>query len=167
MTYLALTGDVRAFRELEIYNTQAEDALQDWSDMALMHSRITMEADLLDEKHIFISTGLGGHDSLIRFFSFFKSKDGETFSDYQKELIEKEFSFALSPYQGTIEEFSMHENYFTLLYLIDINADIKQVIQRAVDECNTYGNFISNSYVITNVRKYSEEDIRKELNKDE
>jgi len=62
-----------------------------------------------------------------------------------------------------VEEIKIAGNYFTVLFLININVDIKAMFENVVNECNQYGDFINNGFIITNVKEFSEEDIQREL----
>jgi hypothetical protein len=165
MVALAHSGDVRAYRALESYAGRAEPALKDWAEMALMEARMSLEIELSDEKQIFISTGLGGKGSMLRFFVLMRSRALKPFAPYQKELIEQEFPFQIEKSGGTFEQISVEKNYITLLFLMEINANIRLVLDRAIAECNQYGDFINGLYLITNVKVFSREEILKELNK--
>lgn len=164
LSFLAISGNVKAYRAIEAYNEYCKD---DWSEMSLMQAKITLESEFSDEKQIFISTGLGGKGDKLRFYAFFKSNSKKKFSDYQKKLIEKEIPYYINSYQGTLEKMQIEDLYFTLLFLIHIRMDIKTMLEKAVEECNQYGDFINNGYIITNVKVFSEEEIQKELAKKE
>ncbi|MDR0681099.1 MAG: hypothetical protein LBG15_04510 [Dysgonamonadaceae bacterium] len=165
MTFLAISGDVKAYRALETYSKDPQEDLSDWVALSLLQAKITLEYEFSNEKQVFISTGLGGKGTKLRFFTFFKSEKLCPFSKYQCDLIEKEFSFAIHKNKGILEEIKVKSNYFTLLFLIDMQVDIKILLKNTVSECNEYGNFIDNSFIITNVRIYSEEEIQRELRK--
>ena len=162
LAFLAVSGNVKAYRAIEAYYELHSD---DWAAMAFMQAKITLESEFSDEKQIFISTGLGGKGDQLRFYAFFKSKDGENFSDYQRNLIEKEILYSIQKYQGKLEELEIRDNYFTLLFLIHIQVDIRTMLEEALEECNQYGNFINKGFIITNVKVFSEEEIRFELMK--
>ena len=160
LAFLAISGNVKAYRVVESYHEQHPD---DWTSMALMQAKITLESEFSDERQVFISTGLGGKGNRLRFYAFFKSKGRKNFSDYQKELIEKEIPFYLQNYEGTTEDIQIKDNYFTLLFLIHFRVNIKAMLEEAVEECNRYGNFIDKEFIITNVKVFSEEEIQTEL----
>lgn len=160
LAYLAVSGDIKAYRTIESYNKEHED---DWTAMSLVQAKITLESELSDEKKIFISTGLGGKGDKLRFSAFFKANRLRPFSTYQRELIEKEMSYAIEQQGGEVEEVKIAENYFTVLFLVNIDVDIKVLFENAVNECNQFGNFINNSFTVTNVKLFSEEDIHREL----
>ena len=164
LTSLAISGDVKAYRAIEAYSATHDD---EWTSMSFMQAKITLESEFSDEKQIFISTGLGGKGSKLRFYAFFKSRDGKVFTEYQKKLIEKEVPYFIQNYQGTLEEIQIYDNYFTLLFLIHIQIDIKSMLEEVIKECNQYGDFIDKGFIITNVKAFSEEEIRKELKRKE
>ena len=160
LSFLAVSGDVKAYRAIEAYHELYPD---DWASMALMQAKITLESEFSDEKQIFISTGLGGRGNRLRFYAFFKSNDRKDFTDYQRKLIEKEITYSIQNYHGTLEDIQIKDNYFTLLFLIYFKVDIKTMLEEAIEECNQYGNFIDKGFIITNVKVFSEEEIKNEL----
>jgi len=160
LAYLAISGDIKAFRAIENYN---KDHTDDWAAMSLLQAKITLESELSDEKQIFISTGLGGKDDKLRFSALFKSNFLKTFSKYQRDLIEQEIPYSIEHQGGEVEEIKIAENYFTILFLVDFQVDIKRMFENAIFECNQFGDFINNSFIITNVKEFSEEEIQREL----
>jgi len=162
LVFLAISGSVKAYRAIEAYYEKHPD---EWTAMSLMQAKITLESEFSDEKQIFISTGLGGKGDQLRFFAFFKSQGGKNFSDYQKKLIEKEIPYYIRNYHGIPEEIQIRENYFTVLFLIHIQVDIKTMLDEAIGECNQYGDFINKGFIITNVRVFTAEEIQNELMK--
>jgi len=160
LSVLAVSGNVKAYRAIESYHERYPD---DWSNMALMQAKMTLESEFSDERPIFISTGLGGKGNRLRFYAFFKSKGRKKFSEYQRNLITKEIPYYIQNYQGISEEIQIRDNYFTLLFLIHIQVDIKTMLAAFVEECNQYGNFIDTRFVITNVKMFTEEEIQNEL----
>ena len=166
MALLAVSGDIKAYRALENYFSQHKEKENDWIKLSLLQARITLESEFSDQAQVFISTGLGGKGHKLRFFALFKAVELDIpFSSYQKDLIEKEIPFYLSKYEGEVEELSINTNYFSLVFLIDIKINIKHLLENILNECNQYGNFISQGFVITNIKKYSEEEIFKEVYK--
>jgi hypothetical protein len=147
LAFLAISGNVKAYRAIETYN---ELHPGDWASLSLMQAKITLETEFSDEKQVFISTGLGGKGSRLRFYAFFKSNGRKSFSDYQKKLIEKEITFSIQKYHGTTEKIQIEDNYFTVLFLIHIQSDMKTMLEEAIAECNQYGDFINRGFIITN-----------------
>ncbi len=168
MTFLAISGDVKAYRALEHYTQDHANEptdLGDWLKLSLLQARITLESELSEEKHIFISSGLGGKEDKLRFFSIFRSNDLLPFSPYQIHLIEKEIPFFIGEYHGEVENITIKENYFTIVFLIQLKVNIKEVLEKALNECNQYGDFISRKFIVTNVKIYSDKEIQEELQK--
>jgi hypothetical protein len=163
LTFLAISGDVKAYRALEAYSKDPKADLSDWAALSLLQAKVTLEYEFSNEKQVLISAGLGGKGTKLRFFAFFKSEKLIPFSKYQRNLIEKEFSFVIRKNRGVPVELIVGSNYFSLLFLSDLNADIMMLLKNTVWECNKYGNFINSDFVVTNVRVYSDEDIRKKL----
>jgi hypothetical protein len=157
---LAVSGDIKAYRALESYNKTHQD---DWAAMSLIQAKIMLETTLSDEKLIFISTGLGGKGEQLRFTALFKSNRLKVFSDYQRDLIEKEISFYINRNGGETEEINIAENYFTILFLIDYSINVKTLLENAIRECNQYGDFINAGFTVTNIKRFSEDEIQKEL----
>ncbi|GHV56314.1 hypothetical protein FACS1894182_02620 [Bacteroidia bacterium] len=166
MTFLAISGDVKAYRALETYSKNPKnELLSDWIAMSLLQARITLDTELSDEKQVFISTGLGGEGSRLRFYAFFKSEGLRPFSDYQRNLIEKEMPFHIRRYHGEVEKIQIEDTYFSVVFLTDLQVDLRTMLLNAVAECNEYGDFIQTSFVVTNVKKFGPEDIQRELQK--
>ena len=161
LSLLAVSKQVKAYRVLEKYLQSPDKELTDWALMALMESRMTLESELSDERCIYISTGLGGKGSKLRFYILMLSASGEPFLDYQQRVIEREFAFSLSKGNGEMEQFIIKENYIEILVLLPIQLDIKHFLKQIMLECNQYGNFISKSVTITNVRKLTDGEIAK------
>jgi len=160
LAYLAISGNVKAYRAIEAYNNLHPG---EWAAMSLMQAKITLESEFSDEKQVFISTGLGGKGNQLRFYAFFKSNMRKSFSEYQKKLIEKEITFSIEKHAGILEEIMIEDNYFTVLFLIRIQSDIKTMLEEAIAECNQYGDFINKGFIITNVKIFSKEEIQNEL----
>ena len=166
MAFLAISGDVKAYRVLENYRKDSKNRpLNDWAAMSFLQAQITLHSELSDEKQVFISTGLGGEGSKLRFYAFFKSEGLRPFSDYQRNLIEKEIPYHIRRNHGEVESMQIEEIYFTILFLIELQVDLKTMLMNAVLECNEYGNFIQTGFVVTNVKKFTSEDIERELRK--
>ena len=160
LCFLALSKQVRAYRVLESYvQQQPDEELINWAYMALMESRITLESELSGEKQIYISTGLGGKGEKIRFYALIMSSGGISFADYQREVIEKEFGYAMTKNNCEIERLTIGEKFVELVFLISIKSDLKRILDDVVRECNYYGNFLSETFTVTNVKELSREDV--------
>ena len=167
LVLLSSIPDVKAYRALETYQSSPlEPELKNWSSIALLGSRIGLNRDLLGKPQIYISSGLGGHDKKMRFFTLFITREHENFTEVQKELVEREFKFQLEGEDVEIETFEIKNNYFTILFLFPFKTDVRAILQYAIEECNQYGNFLDDKFLFTNVKVFSDIEIQKLLDND-
>ena len=163
---LASIPDVKAYRAIETYHSSPVNTqLTNWSSMALVNSRIVLTSDLSGQQQVYISSGLGGQDKKLRFFALFTTNHGQEFTELQKEMIEREFTFHLKTANVLIEKFEVKNNYFTILLLFPFDEDIKSRLNSAVEECNQYGNFLDTKFLFTNVKILNEKEIETLLKK--
>lgn len=167
LSQLASIDDVKAFRAIEKYVSNPGIILKNWSLMAYQESRMLLESSLLDENQIFISTGLGGKGSKLRYFIVLFTKSGEKFNKVQQKVIRNEFEYILDKSEAEIEEVTFSKKYSSLMVLLPITSAIHSMLKAAIDECNQYGGFIKENFIITNVKKLTEEEITTFLNKNE
>jgi hypothetical protein len=163
LTSLAITDSVKAFRIIEEFaaDKTLEPDIAHWAVMAMMESRMLLESGLLEERQIFISTGLGGKGNKLRFFVLIFSKGLQPFKDYEKRVMEREFNYILPQYDCEIERMTILDNHVKLMILIPMKSDVKDVLIHTLGECNQYGDFISDGVTITNVKELSDEEIQK------
>ena len=159
LSTLAISKQPKAYRILEKYVQTTDTELKDWAAMALMESRIALESELSGERQIFISSGLGGKGNKLRFYILLLSASGNPFLDYQQQVIEREFNYMLLQQDSEIEHLTVKDNYAELIVLTPIQLDIVHMIENIVTECNQYGDFISNTIALTNVKRLSEDEI--------
>ena len=165
LSMLATSKEVKAYRMLEDYVQHPDEDVSNWAYMALMESRISLESELSDEKQIYISTGLGGKGEKLRFYVLMLSKDRNPFLDYQRKVIEREFAYFLPQADCEIERLTIDEQYVELVFLIPVRADIKLTLDRVINECNQYGDFLSDIFTITNVKELTQQEITDIINK--
>jgi hypothetical protein len=51
-----------------------------------------------------------------------------------------------------MEEVKFSGYIATILLLLPMNRSLKQVFQEAIEECNQYGDFLENDFIVTNVK---------------
>ncbi|NOZ45877.1 MAG: hypothetical protein GXO79_03755, partial [Chlorobi bacterium] len=85
LSQLASLDDVKAFRAIEKYMKNSDELLHDWALMAYQESKMLLESSLLDESQVFISTGLGGKGTKLRYFIVLFSKSGKQFNKVQQK----------------------------------------------------------------------------------
>ncbi|HER09787.1 MAG TPA: hypothetical protein ENO20_12850 [Bacteroides sp.] len=157
---LATIKRVECYRAIESYLEEAEESLRDWTLLSLNESRMQMESSLLDESQVFISTGLGGKEKKLRYFLVLISRKHTNFTPTQKKVIQNEFEFVLKRHAAEIEEIRFSGYLSTMLLLIPIHHSLKLVLQEAINECNQYGDFLTDHFIVTNVRMLSFEEIK-------
>lgn len=161
---LANSKNPVSFRLLKQYVSDGPNLeVENWAHLALMEIRISLESDYSDERQIFISTGMGGKGTKLRFYVLLLSAGQKPFEPYQRRVVEREFAYSFSQARWEIESLRVAENYVELLLLIPISGDVRKVMGDTIRECNEYGHFLSGYYTITNVRPLSEKEIREIL----
>lgn len=136
-----------------------------WAVLALQESRMLLESSLLDENQVFISTGLGGKGSKLRYFIVLLSNANKDFSDVQKKIIKSEFEFTLKKYDAEVEEINFAHNFSTILCLVPLKISIQNIFEEIIKECNQYGNFLKSNFIVTNVKILSVKEISEFLMK--
>lgn len=165
LSMLATSREVKAYRMLEDYVQHPDEDVSNWAYMALMESRISLESELSDEKQIYISTGLGGKGEKLRFYVLMLSRDRKPFQEYQRKVIEREFAYFLPKADCEIERLTIGEQYVELVFLIPVRADIKLTLDKVINECNQYGDFLSDIFTITNVKELTQQEVTDIINK--
>ncbi len=163
LVQLAAQDNVQLFRFIQKYGDSCPAELKDWAVLALQESRMLLETKLLDENHVFISTGLGGKGSLLRYFIVLLSRKRTAFTDTQKKIINGEFEFILNKHESELESIAFFDRFVTMVVLIPLQITIKEFFKEGIDECNQYGNFLRSNFLVTNVKRLSEEEINEFL----
>lgn len=157
---LATIESVECYRAIESYLEEADESLRDWTLLSLNESRMQMESRLLDENQVFISTGLGGKGKKLRYFVVLISKNRRELIPTQKKVIQNEFEFVLRKYDAEMEEVRFSGYLATILFLMPIHHSLKSIFREVIDECNQFGDFLMDHYIVTNVRILSFEEIK-------
>ena len=84
---LASIDNVEAFRTIERFVKEGDPELREWAVLAFQESRMIIESSLLDENQVFISTGLGGKGSKLRYFIVLLSKNNQDFSEIDRKSV--------------------------------------------------------------------------------
>jgi len=157
---LASIEKVECYRYIEAYMEAAGPELRDWTVMALNESRMLIESRLMDESQVFISTGLGGKKEKLRYFVVLVSRCNKELNETQKKVINNEFDYILKKYNAELEEGDFSEYMASLLLLLPMNHSLKRVFQEAIKECNKYGDFLKEEFIVTNVKTLSFTEIK-------
>ncbi len=164
---LASIENVKAYRFIEHYLEEGHTELRDWAILALQESRMLLESRLLDENQVFISTGLGGKGSKLRYFVVLIPKKNENFTELQQKIIRNEFELTLKQHHAEIETIEYPGRYATLLVIVPLRVPLKSVFRDAIRECNQYGDFLRPNFIVTNVRELNLVEIDDFLSKQE
>lgn len=168
LSLLAGIVDVAAYRAIETYySSPLEPELANWSAMALVESKILLDTDFSGEKQFFVSTGLGGKNSKLRFFTVIATLDRSDFTDFQKETLFRELKFNFEHNNIELETSQIRNNYVTMLILSDFNHDARVSIEQVIDECNEYGSYLDPRFLLTNMKQLEDSNIEELLSKSE
>jgi hypothetical protein len=165
LVQLASIEEVEAYRTIEKYLHNPDPELRDWAMLAFQESRMLLQSKFLDENQVFISTGLGGKGSSLRYFVVLIAKEAETFTELQKKIIKNEFDFTLKKHKGELENIGFEENFATLMTIVPIKVSIRDVFKEAIGESNQYGDFLKANFIVTNVKKLSLDEIKDFIHK--
>lgn len=157
---IATIDDVQAFRTIEKFAGTASGELKQWAILAMQESRMLIQSSLLDEQQVFISTGLGGKGQKLRYYVVFVNKNpNEILSGTQQKLLKDELVFELNQNEGEFETMDFSEGFSTVLVMLPLQSDIKNVFRNVIDECNQYGDFLDDDMIVTNVKVMSRNEI--------
>jgi hypothetical protein len=160
---LASLNNIEAYRAIERYLNHPDIKLYDWACMALQESRLQLESQLLDENKVLITTGLGGKGFKLRYFIVLFTPNGKALSKNQKSIIKKELEFCLRTNNSELEDIEFEDAFASVLCMIPLNVPPQPVFQAVIKECNVFGNFLFDDFIITNMKALSGEEIREVL----
>ena len=158
LAILSTVNDISIYRTIETFQKK-DTPLKAWATVALQQSRMLIQSTLLDESAIFVSTGLGGHGTLLRYFCVYIANEGITLQPFQWDIVKKETELVIVKNQGEIEQSDHYDKYITFTLLLPFEANLKDIFYSIIEECNTYGNFLRENMIITNVKKLSIDEI--------
>jgi hypothetical protein len=167
---LAKVENVKAFRAIEDFLKLSLDKdIKAWATLALQENRMLLESTFLDEKQVFISTGLGGKGEKLRYFIVGFLDKENIFTEMQKEVLKKEFEYSFSENDCELEKIRFDNQYALLTALIPIKSNIKDILSKAIDECRDLGMDLSEHFMVTNVKELDifeiEDFIHSQINK--
>jgi len=163
---LSLSDDVKAYRLIESFKSISKNQMAKWAALSLQKSRAHIEHALSDENKVYISSGLGGSGDKLRYFFVLTAMEDLTFSDFHKEIINKEIDFTMKKYGGKSEAVIFHEFFVTIVCLVPLHVSLDKIFKSILDECNEFGNFMSDKVIATNTETIDSDTIIKILNED-
>lgn len=157
---LSTFDSVEAYRAIENYCNSAEKEIRDWATLALHHSKLIIQSSLLEEQLVFISTGLGGKNGNFRYNVVFPYLNSNiVLTNLQFKILRKEVEFNVTKYHGEIEECDFTKRFASFIITLPLKAPIPELIKSIIEECNQFGSYLSEDVLITNIKRYSEEDL--------
>jgi len=163
---LASIDDVSAYRSIEKYALKPDSSLEEWSKLAFQESKMLLQSTFLDKAPLFISTGLGGKGTNLRYFIVVSSVDYKPFTEVQKGVVQSEFEFGFKKAKAEIEEIQHCSFFTTITGLIPIETGLKDLFRGIIMSCNELGGFLNTSFLVTNVKKLSHDEIEKSIEKE-
>lgn len=166
---LAAIDNVTAYRAIETFINEGKPELKHWAMLALQENKMLLQSKLLEQNQVFISTGLGGKGTSLRYFIVLlpNNTDNSGFTDFQQKIISNEFSYCFKASGAEIEDVTFTDIYASLIVLVPMQIALTELFSKTVNECNQFGNFIKNNCIITNVKKLSQEEIFNFLDQDD
>jgi len=167
LVQLASVPHPEIYRSLENYAKNPNSGMEEWAKLALQENRLLLESDLLDNRQIFISTGLGGKGHRLRYFVVLINKNGGDLKPFEQKVVHDEMSYALQKHDSELEKLNFMHQYTTMRVVVPISSDLTRLFREGIEECNQFGNFLSSDFIVTNMKELSEEEIHQALSGDE
>lgn len=164
---LALMDDVEIMRDMERYVESCPDDVKDFALLAAYHSKLFLEASLLDENHIVVTSGLGGNGERMRFFVALISLNRKPFTEVQQQVIRKEVDYQVRQGGVVVESVTFEGAYAKILALVPMRANVRRLFGQGVNACNELGEFLDRNMVISSVKLLSVEELNEVTADDE
>ena len=163
LVQLASISNVEAYRTIEKYLKKPNTKLSKWAYLALLESRLLLESTFLDENKVLITTGLGGKGNKLRYFIVFFTDDGSPITQLQQRIIQNEINYASCRHGAELEDLIFEEDFAYILTVVPIQIPVQQFFNKILRECNEFGDFLFNDFIISNIKILSVEEIRELL----
>ncbi|MDR2038701.1 MAG: hypothetical protein LBQ60_12325 [Bacteroidales bacterium] len=151
------------FRTIEAYVKNPDESLKEWAQLALQENKLLLESHLLDRRQVFISTGLGGKGHKLRYFVVLINKEGGDLQPFQQKIVHDEMEYALNRYNSELEKLNFLVNYTTMRVVVPITSDLTKLFREGIEECNQFGNFLSDDFIVTNMKELDAGEIKEAL----
>ena len=160
---LATIEKVECYRIIESFVKEGEASLYKWALLSLNESRLQLESKIMDENQVFISTGLGGKDQKLRYFVVLMTRTRSDMTPTHQMVIQNEFEYILRKFGAEVEEVNFSGYLSTITLLLPMNYSLRTVFNEAIQECNRYGDFLNDDFIVTNVKTLSFQEIKEFL----
>ncbi|MDR2962358.1 MAG: hypothetical protein LBU90_01765 [Bacteroidales bacterium] len=157
---LAGFDQVEAFRALEAYKNVAQGDIKPYIALAYQESKIALESSLLGEKLTFISSGLGGKGTKLRFFICLFHVEQKPYSAVQQKILRDELSYVFSQHNAECESIEFSGSFAKISALLPFTAEAHALVGKVAQECNNqHDTFIEQDFILTNVHSLDDEEI--------
>jgi len=163
LVQMASVPSPEIYRALEKYTQTCDADMKEWAKLALQENRLLLESHLLDNRQIFISTGLGGKGNKLRYFVVLINKNSSDLKPFEQKVVQDEMSYALQKYDGELEKLDFMQRYTTMRVVVPISSDLTRLFREGLEECNQFGDFLATDFIVTNMKEMSEEEIHEAL----
>ncbi len=161
---LATIEKVECYRIIESFVKEGvEESLHKWALLSLNESRLQLESKIMDENQVFISTGLGGRDQKLRYFVVLMTRTRTDLTPTHQMVIKNEFEYILRKFDAEVEQVNFSGYLSTITLLLPMNYSLRTVFNEAIQECNRYGDFLNDDFIVTNVKTLSFQEIKEFL----
>ena len=157
---LATIEKVECYRIIESFVKEGEESLHKWALLSLNESRLQLESNIMNENQVFISTGLGGRDQKLRYFVVLMTRTRSDLTPTHQMVIQNEFEYILRKFGAEVEEVNFSGYLSTITLLLPMNYSLRTVFNEAIQECNRYGDFLNDDFIVTNVKTLSFQEIK-------
>ncbi len=163
LVQLASISNVEAYRTIEKYLKDPGSKLFKWAYLAFLESRLLLESTFLNENKVLITTGLGGKGNKLRYFIVFFTDDGSPITHLQQKIIKNELNYAFCRHDAEIENLMFEDGFAHILTVVPIHIPVQKFFNKILRECNEFGGFLFDDFIISNVKILSVEEIRELL----
>ena len=160
LTILAHLGTIIAFRQIEKYYTNPDNALKQWTALALQECKMFLASALTDQSTGFISSGLGGLNNRLRYYFLILPSSDRPFSTTQKNIIKEELSLVAKDLNSILESIDPSDTFVGLTALVPMDIAVGSLIETGIKKCNELGNFVFEPYYVTNQSIPDESEIK-------
>jgi len=160
LTILAHLGTIIAFRQIEKYYTNPDNALKQWTVLALQECKMFLASALTDQSTGFISSGLGGLNNRLRYYFLILPSSDRPFSTTQKNIIKEELSLVAEDLNSILESIDPSDTFVGLTVLAPMDISVGSLIETGIKKCNELGNFVFEPYYVTNQSIPDESEIK-------
>ena len=158
LTQLSLLGNPKGHTLLQKFLSQNDPELGEWCALALLHSQMYLTEVFEGENYVYIATGLGGKNNLMRESMVLLAANYVYFSDKQRSLIEKECRFQMERMGGQVESLVIRDRYALLSLLKPLSISVVDMANTLLSAINEFETVVQCPGSISNAEYYTEED---------